>query len=113
MATGAVTFFRSLGGALGVGILGATLAFEFASRLAAAGAGGLDVVAALRPETHALLTPEQLRAVQEALGRTLRDVFLQMFALAAVGVVIASRLAAGRAVSRVEPAAKLPAAAEV
>ena len=55
---------RVLGGALGVGVLGATLAFEFARRLASAGAGGIDVVAALRPETHALLTADQLRLVQ-------------------------------------------------
>ncbi len=106
VATGAVTFFRSLGGALGVGGLGATLAFEFARRLLAAKAGGVDVVAALRPETHELLTSDQLAAVQGALGRTLRDVFLQMLALAAFGVVVAGRLAPGRAVSRVEPAAR-------
>ncbi len=101
-ATGAVTFSRVLGGALGVGILGATLAFEFARRLASSGATGLDIVAALRPETHDLLRPEQLRLVQEALGRTLRDVFLQMFALAVVAIFCATRLAPGRAVSRVE-----------
>ncbi len=102
-ATGAVTFSRVLGGALGVGVLGATLAFEFGRRLASSGATGLDIVAALRPETHALLTPEQLRLVQDALGRTLRDVFLQMFALAVVAIFCATRLAPGRAVSRVEP----------
>ena len=101
-ATGAVMFSRVLGGALGVGILGATLAFEFARRLASAKAGGIDIVAALRPETHALLTPGQLRLVQDALGRTLRDVFLQMFALAFLAILCATRLAPGRAVSRVE-----------
>ena len=105
-ATGAVTFSRVLGGALGVGVLGATLAFEFARRLVAAKAGGIEIVAALRPETHALLTPDQLRLVQDALGRTLRDVFLQMFALALVAILCATRLAPGRAVSRVEPASK-------
>lgn len=103
-ATGAVTFFRALGGALGVGVLGATLAFEFSRRLAIAGASGVDVVAALRPETHALLTADQLRLVQLALGRTLRDVFLQMLGLAVVAIFCAARLAAGRAESRVEPA---------
>ncbi len=104
VATGAVTFFRVLGGALGVGVLGATLAFEFSRRLAAAGAGGVDVVAALRPETHAMLTADQLQRVQSALGRTLRDVFLQMLAVAVVAILCSARLAAGRAVSRVESA---------
>lgn len=104
VATGAVTFFRSMGGALGVGLLGATLALELSHRLLAANAGGIDVVAALRPETHDLLAPEQLRLVQEALGRTLRDVLWQMFGLAAVAVLLASRMAPGRAVTRVEDA---------
>jgi len=89
---------------MGVGVLGASLAFEFARRLASAGAGGIDVVAALRPETHELLSPAQLQLVQGALGRTLRDVFLLMLALAVVAIPCAARLAAGRAVSRVEPA---------
>ncbi len=105
-ATGAVTFSRVLGGALGVGVLGATLAFEFARRLAAAKGGGIDIIAALRPETHNLLTPEQLRLVQDALGRTLRDVFFQMLALAMVAILCATRLAPGRAVSRVESSAR-------
>jgi len=103
-ATGAVTFSRVLGGAMGVGILGATLAFEFARRLKADNAGAIDIIAALRPETHDLLTPEQLHLVQDALGRTLRDVFLQMFVLAILGLLCVTRLAPGRAVSRVEPA---------
>ena len=105
-ATGAVTFSRVLGGALGVGVLGATLAYEFARRLASGGAGGVDIVAALRPETHGLLTPEQLRLVQDALGRTLRDVFLQMFALSLLALFCATRLAPGRAVSRPEPSSE-------
>ena len=63
----------------------------------------MDVVAALRPETHALLTPDQLVLVRSALGRTLRDVFLQMLGLAVVAIFCAARLAAGRAESRVEP----------
>ena len=99
-----MTFSRVLGGALGVGVLGATLAFEFARRLAAAKAGGIDIVAALRPETHKLLTPEQLRLVQDALGRTLRDVFLQMLALADGRDPLRHPTGAGRAVSRTEPA---------
>jgi len=102
-ATGAVTFSRVLGGALGVGLLGATLGFEFGHRLASAKAGAIDIVAALRPETHALLTVEQLPVVPEALGRTLRDVFLQLFAPAVLAILCGSRLAPGRAVSRPEP----------
>jgi len=99
VATAAVTFFRTMGGALGVGILGATLGFEFSGRLLSAGAKGLDVVAALRPETHSQLSADQLAAVQQALGQSLRDVFLQLFAVALVTLIAAFGLASGRPVS--------------
>jgi MFS family permease len=70
VATGAVTFLRTIGGALGVGLLGATLAWELAHRLAVSGASGIDIAAALRPETHELLTATQLAVVQANLGLT-------------------------------------------
>jgi len=104
VATAAVTFVRTIGGALGVGFLGATLGLEFAGRLEAAGARGIDVVAALRPETHARLSAEGLALVQSALGKTLRDVFLQMMAVGVVALVAAARLARGRATEAVEDA---------
>ena len=56
VATGAVIFLRTIGGAIGVGLLGATLGWGLAHRLARAGATGIDVVAALRPETHEVLS---------------------------------------------------------
>ena len=81
VATGAVIFLRTIGGALGVGMLGAVLGWELVHRLAAVGASGVDVTAALRPETHASLTPGQLLLVQLSLGHALRDAYLQMTAL--------------------------------
>ena len=39
---------------------------------ALAGTPGIDVAAALRPETHALLNSAQLAIVQDALGRSLQ-----------------------------------------
>ena len=107
VATGAIQFFRTLGGAVGVGALGATLAYEFGHRLLAVHAGDINIVAALRPETHDQLTHNQLILVQSALGQTLRDVFGQMFVLAIIAIGCASRLARGPAQSRVEPAPRL------
>ncbi len=72
VATGAVTFLRTIGGAIGVGLLGATLGWELTRRLAVSGASGIDVAAALRPETHKLLSATQLAAVQLNLGLTLK-----------------------------------------
>lgn len=102
VATGAVTFFRSMGGALGVGFLGATLAWEFSRRLVAAGAGGVDVVAAIRPDTHGLIDPDQLHVVRGALGVTIRDVLAQMVVMGVVATALATRLAPGKVGARPE-----------
>ena len=99
-ATGVVIFSRTMGGALGVGLLGASLGMRLAHRLA--DAPQIDVRAALRPETHSQLTPELLLTVQHALGRSLRDVFLEMTVLAALIVVSALGLRGGRAVSHAD-----------
>jgi MFS family permease len=96
-ATAAVMFFRTMGGAIMVAIFGAELAFGLSRRLA--DTSGVDVAAALRPETHARLSPVTLAVVQQALGQSLRDVFLLMSALAALSVVCALGLRGGRAVS--------------
>jgi EmrB/QacA subfamily drug resistance transporter len=82
VATGAVIFFRTIGGAIGVGILGGALGWELGHFLTRAGASGIDVGAALRPETHYLLRAEQLAVVQSGLGQALRDVYIQMLLLA-------------------------------
>jgi MFS family permease len=82
VATGALTFLRTIGGAVGVGVLGAIVGWELAHRLAGAGAGTLNVSAALRPETHELLRHDQLVLVQANLGLALRDVYLLLTFLA-------------------------------
>jgi multidrug resistance protein len=92
VATGAVIFLRTIGGALGVGLLGAALGWELARRLAASGASGINVTAALRPETHQFLTAEQLALVQGHLGHALRDVYAQMAALGIATMVCAMGL---------------------
>ena len=96
-ATAAVMFFRTMGGALMVGLLGASLGMGLARRLADTPAA--EIAAALRPETHAMLTPERLAAVQAALGLSLRDVFLQMAGLAFLAVLCSLGYRGGRASS--------------
>jgi EmrB/QacA subfamily drug resistance transporter len=82
VATGAITFLRTIGGAVGVGVLGAVVGWELAHRLAQAGAGTINIASALRPETHNLLRPDQLVLVQANLGLALRDVYCQLTLLA-------------------------------
>jgi hypothetical protein len=96
VATGAVIFFRTIGGAIGVGILGGALGWELGRLLVSSGASGTDVGAALRPETHSLLSPASLALVQSNLGISLRDVYLQMFALA-LGILACTAWLPGKA----------------
>jgi hypothetical protein len=97
-ATGSVIFSRMIGGAVIVGLLGAVLGHALAWRLGSA--TGIDIAAALRPETHGQLTAMQLSAVRDSLGETLRDIFVLISAMAALGLGCAARLAGGRAVDR-------------
>jgi multidrug resistance protein len=101
-ATGAVIFFRTMGGALGVGALGASLGLGLSRRLAQGAAAGVEIAAALRPETHGKLTLAQLLTVQDALGRSLRDVLMQMTALAALAILCSLGLRGGRATSHAD-----------
>ncbi len=87
VATGAITFLRTIGGAVGVGILGAVVGWELAHRLADAGAVRIDIASALRPETHEHLGTAQLLLVQANLGLALRNVYVQL-TLLAVGSLI-------------------------
>ncbi|MDI1465895.1 MDR family MFS transporter [Catellatospora sp. KI3] len=92
-ATGSVTFFRSLGGTIGVSVLGAVLADRvqsiIAAHLAAAGmpagsGGGSLNLAALPPAAQAI--------VREAYGDATGHVFLISAAVALVGVLAALAL---------------------
>lgn len=98
-ATGALIFSRTMGGSIGVGLLGASLGFELAGRLKGDLARGIDVAAALRPETHRLLGGATLKLVQGALGGSLQHVFLEMFLLTVAGIACVYRLPGGRPTS--------------
>ncbi len=87
VATGSAILLRTIGGSTGVGVLGGTLGWELMHRLAQSGSSGIDVGAALRPETHQSLRPDQLELVQFNLGLTLRDVFLMITVLAVVSLI--------------------------
>jgi hypothetical protein len=63
------------------------------------GVPGVEVAAALRPETHSRLSPDLLRAVQSALGLSLRDVFVEMAVGAALVILCSLALQGGRAES--------------
>ncbi len=92
VATSAILFSRTIGGAIGVGMLGGVLSWELARELTSAGARGVDVGSALRTETHHLLSADQLALVQTSLGHSLWSVFLVASALAACCLLCATQL---------------------
>lgn len=92
VATGSILFSRTIGGTIGVGLLGGVLSWELARALARAGAAGVDVGSALRPESHHLLSADHLALVQTSLGHSLWSVFLATAALAAGCLLCATQL---------------------
>lgn len=87
VATGAVTFCRTIGGAIGVGLLGATLSWTLAGELRRSGLEKVDVADALRPESHQSIPPAQLDGVRRSLGLSLRAVYAEILLLGLAAAV--------------------------
>lgn len=83
VATSSVQFFRSIGGAVSVAVLGAL----FNARRATGG-GDLDPNAAFDPALRAALAPEKLQALESSLLHGLQGVFLTLLLIAATGVAV-------------------------
>ena len=91
-ASASVTFFRSLGGTIGVSVLGAVLANRVTADLAAdaARAGGPRRRRARRQRAEpAALPPEVQAVVQTVYGDATAHIFLISVAVAVVGVIAA------------------------
>lgn len=99
-ATAATTFFRAIGGAVGVAVMGAVLSTQLAARWTP-GAGASpwrDVEALLVHPTLRLGLPAAvLGAFRQALASALHAVFLVGFAIACLAVASAFLVPAGRA----------------
>jgi MFS family permease len=76
-------FSRSIGGALGVALLGAFLAAGLA-------AYSHDPNALVNPEARAHIAPAELAALQAALEQTLRTIFAVCAAVVAVALLVAA-----------------------
>ena len=86
VATSSTQLFRSLGGTIGVALLGAILQVRLTANLAAAGLRDVPTGALLSPDGHGggLDLPAELVAqLQGALGDALRPIFLVLLLLAA------------------------------
>ncbi|MES0833025.1 MDR family MFS transporter [Nocardiopsis tropica] len=90
-ASGAITFFRSLGGTMGVSVLGAILANRVGTNISEGLAGaGVDASAAAGSGTLnlAAMPPFVREIVESAYGSSTGDIFLVATGIAAVGLVV-------------------------
>jgi EmrB/QacA subfamily drug resistance transporter len=105
VATSSGQLFRSLGGTIGVALLGAILQTGLRTRLAATGAEDVPTGALLNPAEAAALPAEALAGLRLALGGALEPVFVlaMAFALATVLIVVVFARDEGLALRRREP----------
>ncbi|SHI51393.1 drug resistance transporter, EmrB/QacA subfamily [Nocardiopsis flavescens] len=119
-ASGAITFFRSLGGTIGVSVLGAVLANRVATNITEGlGAAGLDASGAAASGTGTLnldaMPPFVRDIVADAYGSATGDIFLVATGIAVLGVLVGVLLPRVRlrdSLDLPEPAAAVIAEAE-
>jgi EmrB/QacA subfamily drug resistance transporter len=107
VATSTVTFFRSMGGAIGVAALGAILTAHIAGGPLPEGVTPESIV---DPILRQRLTPEQFAAVRGALASGLAAVFHATVFLALAALAASTTIPGGRAREHAQEAAAEPAA---
>jgi hypothetical protein len=98
IATSALQFSRSIGGAVGMGVMGATLSHGLAARLTALGISSDSawVSGLLDPLARRSGGPVLEAQTRLALGGSIRAVFVLALIAAAAGLVVTSLAPAGR-----------------
>lgn len=89
IATSLSMFARSIGGAIGVAVMGAVLASSLAARLTAIGVGVVDPNQLLDAKARAAMSPETLAVLEAAMAESLRGVFW-IGAIVAIIALVAS-----------------------
>jgi hypothetical protein len=104
IVTSAVQFFRTIGGAIGIGLLGALFNVLIGPKLETLASRGVSAAALLDPHSHAKLPADVVAMARHMIAGSLIWVFAAMVFFALVGVVVTSFMARGKAehVSRSE-----------
>ena len=102
VATGAVIFFRTIGGAIGVGILGGALGWELGHFLNSVGRQRHRRRRRAAAGDASPAFARELVLVQSELGARLRDVYIQMFLLA-LGTLVCTAWLPGKSARPVSP----------
>jgi EmrB/QacA subfamily drug resistance transporter len=108
VATSLNQFSRSIGGAVGVAVMGAVLSAGLASRLNEIARSGNSAItperavelsanpnALIEPQARAALPPDTLNALQESLAGAIHNVFWVGTAMAALALLVSLRLPSG------------------
>jgi MFS family permease len=92
IATSAVGFFRSMGGAVGIGLLGATFNMIIQKPLQQLEAAGTHAASILDPRLHATLSPAVLQQAQSMIAGGLTWIFLAMVFFAVIGLLLTTTM---------------------
>jgi MFS family permease len=105
IVTSSVQFFRTIGGAVGIGLLGALFNLLIRPHLAQLQALGITPRALLDPMSRKGLSPESLRSIGSMISGGLIWVFVAMLLFAMIGIAVSclmSRKKSDHAISRTE-----------
>jgi len=110
VVTSTVQFARSIGAAMGVGVMGAVMSWRLSRELSRGGAelNGIaarhsDIAALVRQATRASLSPQAAAFLQRALASSLRAAFVVGLIAVAVASVVALLIPSGRAHELIHP----------
>lgn len=97
-ATSTLQFSRSMGGALGVSMMGVVLSFQLAANLAAAGVdpGAIAVDSLLDPVAQAAASLAMEDTLRSALAGAIQSVFVMAFIVAGLGLLATTLAPRGR-----------------
>jgi len=90
--TGTISFFRSIGGSLGVGLMGALFNILSARDMNSFRAAGITPSELLDPRKLEALSPQNLASVQHTIASSLTWVFGAMVLVALAGIVVTSMM---------------------
>jgi MFS family permease len=90
IVTGSIHFFRTAGGAIGIGILGALFNTLAGPKLAALREGGITPAALLDPHQRSGMSAQLLQAAGHSIAVSLHWVFMVMLAVAVVQLIVTS-----------------------
>jgi len=95
--TSGIQFFRTIGGAIGTGLMGMLFNLLIQPRIQHLRAIGIDPAALLEPSAHNHLSPDMMHSVQDMISGGLLSVFIAMLAFACLQLLATALMVRGRA----------------